>query len=392
MTNNPFIDKTLFYVLSLVKLHTLDRRDFAWPQKLQMVVEADNDFYSQTTQLEQRGLPRTSEGLKALPKCGHTGTTLKNVHKTGLGSSAALVTSIVASILSHFGLLGVGNASSSQLDKTDLQWVHNVAQFCHCVAQGKIGSGFDVSSAVFGSHVYRRFSPSLIASFLGTQLQTKHQVQALDTILNPRRTTWDSEVGYFDLPPGFHLVLADVHGGSNTPKMVSRLLDWRAQNSEQGNRLWDALAADNQDLATSFDTMSELAAQDSNLYMSTIEQCSKLTATKGLAHFPENEVSKVLSHIHATFERVRASFREISHLSQVPIEPPEQSQLLDACLNIPGVLMAGVPGAGGYDAIFCITLTKKPIEALEKLWAQWTTAQVCPLSCRQSSTAGLCIE
>lgn len=39
---------------------------------------------------------------------------------------------------------------------------HNLAQYVHCVAQGKVGSGFDVSAAVFGSHLYTRFSPEVI--------------------------------------------------------------------------------------------------------------------------------------------------------------------------------------------------------------------------------------
>jgi phosphomevalonate kinase len=63
--------------------------------------------------------------------------------------------------------------------------LHNVAQTAHCAAQGKIGSGFDVSCAVgwqptleaslmlistclqvFGSQVYTRFSPSVISDAL----------------------------------------------------------------------------------------------------------------------------------------------------------------------------------------------------------------------------------
>ena len=40
--------------------------------------------------------------------------------------------------------------------------MHRVAQLAHCSAQGKIGSGFDISSAVFGSHRYRRFSPKFL--------------------------------------------------------------------------------------------------------------------------------------------------------------------------------------------------------------------------------------
>lgn len=37
----------------------------------------------------------------------------------------------------------------------------------------------------------------------------------------------------------------------------------------------------------------------------------------------------------------------MSELSQVPIEPPEQTRLLDACMNVEGVAMAGVPGGKG---------------------------------------------
>lgn len=40
--------------------------------------------------------------------------------------------------------------------------------------------------------------------------------------------------------------------------------------------------------------------------------------------------------------------------SSVPIEPDTQTALLEATLKVDGVLIAGVPGAGGYDAIFCI--------------------------------------
>ena len=43
---------------------------------------------------------------------------------------------------------------------------HNLAQFVHCVAQGKVGSGFDVSSAVFGSHLYTRFDPLVIQDLM----------------------------------------------------------------------------------------------------------------------------------------------------------------------------------------------------------------------------------
>lgn len=44
--------------------------------------------------------------------------------------------------------------------------IHNLAQYVHSLAQGKIGSGFDVSSAVWGSHVYRRFAVECLGDLL----------------------------------------------------------------------------------------------------------------------------------------------------------------------------------------------------------------------------------
>lgn len=48
-------------------------------------------------------------------------------------------------------------------------FVHNVAQYVHCLAQGKVGSGFDVSSATFGSQLYTRFAPEVLQPLMGEQ-------------------------------------------------------------------------------------------------------------------------------------------------------------------------------------------------------------------------------
>ena len=69
------------------------------------------------------------------------------------------MTSLVGALCVHFGI-------SSLNDNHGLTIIHNLCQFCHSLAQGKIGSGFDVSSAVFGTHIYKRFSPSIISPLL----------------------------------------------------------------------------------------------------------------------------------------------------------------------------------------------------------------------------------
>ena len=112
------------------------------------------------SQLAAIGLPRTSESLLKIPPFNPTGVQLSEVHKTGLGSSAALITSVVCALLLHLRV--VPPSSFSQDESEGRRLAHNLAQFVHCFAQGKIGSGFDVSSAVFGSQLYTRFDPTVL--------------------------------------------------------------------------------------------------------------------------------------------------------------------------------------------------------------------------------------
>lgn len=89
------------------------------------------------------------------------------VAKTGLGSSAAMTTAVVSALLHYFGVVNLSSLSESQhkdKENVDLDLVHVIAQSAHCIAQGKVGSGFDVSSAVYGSQRYVRFSPDVLSS------------------------------------------------------------------------------------------------------------------------------------------------------------------------------------------------------------------------------------
>lgn len=44
------------------------------------------------------------------------------------------------------------------------------------------------------------------------------------------------------------------------------------------------------------------------------------------------------------FKAIREKMREMGNLSGVPIEPIEQTTLLDACVSQAGVIGGGVPG------------------------------------------------
>jgi phosphomevalonate kinase len=67
---------------------------------------------------------------------------------------------LVAALLLYFKVV------NESLNKEEKILIHNVAQFVHCFAQGKVGSGFDVSSAVWGSHRYKRFNPAILTPIM----------------------------------------------------------------------------------------------------------------------------------------------------------------------------------------------------------------------------------
>ena len=79
--------------------------------------------------------------------------------------------------------------------------------------------------------------------------------------------------------------------------------------------------------------------------------------------------------------------------SNAPIEPESQTELLEECLRVDGVLVAGVPGAGGYDAIFCIIADDggETFEHLVNLWEK-RSVRVCPLLAREERSFGARLE
>ena len=187
--------------------------------------------------------------LAQIPPFNPTGVSLADVAKTGLGSSAALITSLVTALLVQAGLI----ASDQLASASSRRLAHNVAQFVHCLAQGKVGSGFDVSAAAYGSQLYTRFSPAVLQPLMDDSVRLtldpppellifllQQGSPSLLSVLAPENQAWDLTVTPFTLPPRTRLLLADIHAGSNTPLLVGKVLKWRAENSAVGeSRLMD---------------------------------------------------------------------------------------------------------------------------------------------------------
>ena len=101
--------------------------------------------------------------------------------------------------------------------------------------------------------------------------------------------------------------------------------------------------------------------------------------------------------------------------ARVPVEPDSQTQLIDDTLDVGGVIAAGVPGAGGYDAVFAIVLDPSALpnegasddtivdvkKGVETRWMEWTEIRPCPLlltatgsrlNCPHLETEGVRVE
>jgi phosphomevalonate kinase len=155
--------------------------------------------------------------------------------------------------------------------------------------------------------------------------------------------------------------------------MVSKVLQ-----CPESERIIAELASENARQNYAFQTLRSLAETDPVVYNMLLKALRSMISNEML-----NSLEKSVQVLVESNRSMRSLFRELSTLADVPVEPPSQTRLLDACLNLPGVVIAGIPGAGGFDAIFCITVGETT--AVETLWQSWSEVSVLPLLCHPIS-------
>jgi len=153
------------------------------------------------------------------------------------------------------------------------------------------------------------------------------------------------------IPKGVRVVMGDVDCGSSTPGMVKKVLAWRENEKEAAGKQWDELERVNRGL---IDLLAQLS---------------------------EGNHDGVREQILG----IRKNIRAMGGAAGVPIEPEEQTRLLDAVsTGVPGVLGGVVPGAGGYDAVaFIIKDDDETVTALKEFLAKWDAGKVKALETRE---------
>jgi phosphomevalonate kinase len=326
------VETTIRYVLSYLSVSISGWSSSALPGAV-ITIYADNDYYSQ---------PPSSTPT---PRFNNLNVPITSAHKTGLGSSAALTTALTACLLCTFSQPPI-NLSSPEAEAK----VHNLAQASHCAAQGKVGSGFDVAAAVFGSCVYHRFSPAILETVgdAGSAGFTGRLQEAVDK-------TWDINVEKTRIPPGLRLLMGDVDCGSSTPGMVRKVLAWRKEDCKAGKAQWDTIEDLNKGLIDLLIDAKKLSERSPEEYLEALNNVDNESSAI-------SESSTLLQNISTQISKIRANIKAMGEAAGVPIEPPLQTKLLDnAIAGTKGVLGAMVPGAGGYDAVVFLMVDREDV-------------------------------
>lgn len=317
-SRNPFLEATIKAVIGFVK----PNKRFAF----QITLFSDPGYHTQ----EDTQIKHSQTGSKLFL---YHSKPIELVPKTGMGLSAGFVTVVTSALLTT--LL---NCSLDELRDV----IHKVAQIAHCDAQGKIGLGFDVATAVYGSIVYRRFKPEVINDLLGKAVSEEY----CNVIQRTVKEDWDFINTPCSLPPGIKLLMGDVKSGSETPKLVSKVLAWRKSDPES-RTVYMELDQANEDFMHELTVLNDAYKSNSSQYLSDLERNDEL-----------------LEPLKKAIKSIRSGLQKLTIESGADVEPAEQTQLLNSCSSLPGCLGGVVPGAGGYDAI-CIFVKENQIEQLK---------------------------
>ncbi len=240
------------------------------------------------------------------------------VVKSGLGSSAAVTVATVGAVLKSLGI---------SFEENDA--LHKLSQIAHSIATGKVGSGFDIAAASYGSILYTRYSPEIVKGLPASY--TNEQLVELV------KRKWDYTIEKFSMPEEFRLLFANFGESMITTQAVG--------------------------------SVSKFKENDPHVYADLIKEINdeNAAAVKALRDFNKGNMD-ALKEFGLAFDRGRSLTKKLGVLSNVDVEPDDCSELIEESKNH-GAFVAKLPGAGGKDAIAAISMGDKNREDLRVFWS-----------------------
>ncbi len=245
-------------------------------------------------------------------------TTIKigdDVKTIGFGSSAA---SVVAGITGLFKFYG-----KDIEEKLSKEKIYKLSAISHYLAQGKVGSGFDVAASTFGGIlIYKRFD----SQWLMNQFKENKNLREIVQMRWP-----GFHVETLQIPNDFNLLVGWTGQPSLTAEMVRQVNGWKENNKKEYKRILDRIK---------------------NL----VEQLIKV--------WKNNDKEKILELI----KRNEDYLRELGDKSGVMIETEELLKLSRIANKNKGA--GKLSGAGGGDCGIAITFNKEHSEIIKKEWQE----------------------
>lgn len=140
--------------------------------------------------------------------------------KTGLGSSAVVTVLLISSLFGCFDI------------PLDNSVIFALAYRAHCIAQGKVGSGFDISACIYGSQLFQR-NPHCNDVLEEKWLDSfEKKVCNINPIVHP-----------FFLESHYALGLIVIGSGTKTVSFVRQVNEWVGTNPEVSKELFKEIDA-----------------------------------------------------------------------------------------------------------------------------------------------------
>ena len=214
--------------------------------------------------------------------------------KTGLGSSSAFTVSVCKAV---FGCL-----SECDKDFDNFETVKDIALEVHKEGQGGIGSGYDILSNIYGSIFLEKRDGELKCSSIKVPACLELTLLGIKSI-DKKGTSSSEQVRMFDKFVSAEQKLIFINAVNNTSSLLK-------------------------------ETFEELNSQHNE------------TGTND-----KERIVEIVKRMKEPIRNLRGCFQTLSKLNpSFIIEPPELKTLLDELNERDDVLLALVPGAGGYDS------------------------------------------
>lgn len=235
----------------------------------------------------------------------------KETKKIGFGFSAASTVAVVAALLAFHKK----NFKKEELFK--------LSALSHYLAQGKIGSGFDIAASTFGGiFVYRRFNPV----WLKNQIEREKDIRKI--IKKPWRNFYFKKL---NLPENLQLLIGWTGKSALTPELIKMARKWKEKNQSEYKRLISGIG---------------------KLVKELINAWRLGKKEKILDLIKKNEIY----------------LRELGEKSGVDIETKKLRKLAEVAEKFGGA--GKLSGSGGGDCGIAITFDKKTGNRIKKEWGK----------------------